>query len=253
MPTNQELDIFFQLEKEIQVNDKGVGFVSQRGLARMCGVSHGNWGVSAGVPNNVFFNYKVDEMLARKGFTTREQMFTPDDKVIDIVCSLIIKLYARENIIADQFLDAYLTIGIRSIFQRVKGWQPCKDYSQYMRESPRVWTKIFENDFYDQLSRLTGLSWDKKTHRRPGRFAYLTRWLVYDYLPKAVITSIKENRKAHGGYIHKIHQFLSEDGLKALQNHLILCLNILEGASNLQEAKRFVNQAITKQYQLTLF
>ena len=246
---DNSIEVFIQLQKEIAVDDYGVGSASKRGLARMCGYNNNPWRNNSGH----FFNAKVDRMLASKGFDVVSKIVTEEGRVIDTVCALIIKFYARRNDVADRFLDAYLTVGIRSTFQKVKGWQAPSKYSSYILKEPRVWTKMFGDDFYDELSRLSGLSWDKKTHQKPCIFAQHTYDLVYFHLPSDVYEQIKELQQEHGGYIHRLHEFLSPEGLDALKTHLVLTMNILTATTSIEDAKQLVSQALTRNYQLNLF
>jgi len=121
-----ELDIFVQIQKEISVDENGIGSASKRGLARMCGVSHNNWSNKGGnlKPTKIatslsargfkggnLFTHEVDEYLEGKGFDNVDKIFTEEGKIIDQVCGQVIKFYSKKNDIADRFLDAYLTIG----------------------------------------------------------------------------------------------------------------------------------------------
>ncbi|HET8689521.1 MAG TPA: P63C domain-containing protein, partial [Methanosarcina sp.] len=145
-------------------------------------------------------------------------------------------------------------IGLRTAIQEATGWnKPKREYGNLLLSAPRVWTKVFGDEFYDELSRLTGLSWDKKTHQKPCVFAQLTYDLVYSHLPHSVYKQIKSTQKEHGGYIHKMHQFLNEQGLNSLVHHLDLTLNILSAVSSLDQAKLLVTQAVTRTYQQSLF
>jgi hypothetical protein len=181
-------------------------------------------------------------------------------QITDILADIVIKFYAYKagsdcTEIAEQVQDVLGSIGFRSTIQSLLNWQSSteKDYSTFLLKAPRVWTKIFEDDIYDDFARLTGLTWDKRTHRKPCYFAKLTYDLVYSYLPTDVYNIIKQTQEDHGGYIHRIHEFLSPDGLDALKFHLNLVANIISGCGNIYEAKRVIHQAVTKEYQLSLF
>ena len=60
------LTIFDALSKELRCDDKGRGFSSLRGLARMCGVSHKTWGQSGSL-----WTLEIDEYLAECGIEVR--------------------------------------------------------------------------------------------------------------------------------------------------------------------------------------
>lgn len=242
------LTIFDSIRKEFSVNDKGESFCSRRAIARMTG-------------KRLFTIQKLLQQLADQqnvpevlesfsGYSVSSDQFIPDTLV-----SLIIQHYAfKGSKTAQKYLSAFVAIGLRTSIQNTTGWsKPKREYGNFLLSAPRVWTKVFGDEFYDELSRLTGLSWDKKTHQKPCIFAQLTYDLVYYHLPKEVYEKIKSTQKEHGGYIHRMHQFLNEDGLGALVHHLEKTLNILSAVSSIESAKRLVNQSVTGIYQKSLF
>lgn len=264
--------IFETLKKEFQVNEKGITFTSKRGLARLCGVKSQVWGrygylftkdidlfiaeeleICSDSHNDVNNQFSLKEALTHKGFILSAKA---GFIIQDIVASLVIEFYANQKKIHQAKLTnrALRAIGLRTAIQTATRWnKPKREYGHLLLSAPRVWTKVFGDEFYDELSRLTGLDWDRKTHQRPCIFAQLTYELVYSHLPLDAYETIKRHQKEHGGYLHKMHQFLNEDGLNALVNHLNLTLNILNAVSSLKQAKLLVHQATTRTYQQSLF
>jgi hypothetical protein len=55
---------------------------------------------------------------------------------------------------------AFSAIGFQEWVKKELNWQPSnkKDYSGFLLKEPRVWSKIFEDDIYDEFARLTGLT-----------------------------------------------------------------------------------------------
>lgn len=243
------IEVFANYRKEFMTDENGIGYSSKKGLGRMCGVSINLWGKEGRI-----FNKKIDEMLEKQGFGGVENWTNKQGQILDLVCFAVIQYYGFQGSeIAQQNALAIGAMGMRTLIQRVTNWHPVSKYEAHILKTPREWTRIFGDEFYDELSRLTGLTWDRKTHRRPCIFAYLTYELVYKYLPVDVYQKIKANQKAHGGYIHKMHQFLDEEGLKSLQFHLVSVLCILTASSHIESAKRLVSQSVTKNYQYSLF
>jgi hypothetical protein len=242
------LSVFDSIRKEFSVNDKGESFCSRRAIARMTGkhrktIQNLLDSISGGkIPHKMF------ESFAGVAFDS-------GDFIPDTLASLIIQYYAfKGSETAQNYMSAFIAIGLRTAIQNTTGWsKPKREYGNLLLSAPRVWTKVFGDEFYDELSRLTGLSWDKKTHQKPCIFAQLTYDLVYSHLPKEVYEKIKSTQKEHGGYIHRMHQFLNEDGLGALVHHLEKTLNILSAVSSIESAKRLVNQSVTGIYQKSLF
>jgi hypothetical protein len=267
------LTIFGSIRKEFSVNDKGITYTSKRGLSRLCGVQSNTWSkklflfskeldlficeeleIDCSVhQNNVNNRDFLLKVLSDKGFLV---VTKSSFEVQDILASLVIEFYASVKKVpqAKETNRALRAIGLRSAIQDATGWnKPKKEYGNILLHTPRVHSKVFADEFYDELSRLTGLEWDRKTHQRPCIFAQLTYDLVYSHLPKEVYLQIKKTQKEHGGYIHKMHQFLNQDGLGILLDHLELTLNILTAVSSIDSAKQLVNQSVTGVYQQTLF
>jgi hypothetical protein len=265
------LSVFDNIRKEFSVTDKGITYTSKRGLSRLCGTQR--WskkfflfskeldlficeelGIDcSGNLKSVNMKDFLLKVLTDKGLIVATKT---SFEVQDILASLVIEFYATVKKVpqAKETNRALRAIGLRSAIQDATGWsKPKREYGNFLLTAPRVWTKVFGDEFYDELSRLTGLSWDKKTHQKPCIFAQLTYDLVYYHLPKEVYEKIKNTQKEHGGYIHRMHQFLNEDALSALVHHLEKTLTILSAESSIESAKRLVNQSVTGIYQKSLF
>lgn len=115
---------------------------------------------------------------------------------------------------------------------------------------PTPWQKRFEADYYDQLSRFTGLV--AQGHKRPALWGALTKELVYDYLPEGVTEALMTLRREEGSW-QKLHQFLSPDGYRAFENHMRSVQNFMIAASSLDDLRRLLRQSATRSYQLLLF
>lgn len=267
------LSLFYAIKREFNVNEQGITFVSKRGLARLCGVKVQSWTQKQNLFNKELDQFILEELDlfcsdSQNNVNTRDFLLKAlSDKgfmvsvkngfeVQDILASLVLEFYATVKKVpeAKAINRALRAIGLRSAIQQTTGWnKPQREYGNFLLSAPRVWTKVFGDEFYDELSRLTGLSWDKKTHQKPCVFAQLTNDLVYSHLPKEVYNQIKKTQKEHGGYIHRMHQFLNQDGLDSLIEHLNLTLNILSAVSSIETAKQLVAQSVTGVYQQNLF
>lgn len=112
---------------------------------------------------------------------------------------------------------------------------------------PRKWTKVFEDEYYNQLFRLTGL---KRTGAgRPWRFSRDTEDLVYQWLPGNISQALRVARKESSD---KLHQYLTSDGLELYRRHMSMLLPIMAAAATIGECKLLLMQAKTKTYQLVL-
>jgi P63C domain len=268
------ITVFECLKKEFSVNDKGVGYTTKRALGSMSGIKYQSWGRygyyftkeldtyiceefnlicsdsqnGVNIPN-FLFNY-----LSSKGFIVTAKS---KHMLQDTLATLVIEFYAfvQKNTIAKSSYRAISTIGLRTVIQETVNWQKeekSNEYNFFILPEPTVWVKRFPDKLYDQFARLTGLSWDKKTHQCPPYFAKLTNAFVYKYLPSDAYKLLKENQKAIDKGV-KLHQFLNNNALMSLEHHLETVLTILIASSSIREAKRLLNQAMTKNYQLSIF
>jgi hypothetical protein len=246
------LSIFESLVKELRCNDEGQGFTSLRGLARMCGTPHQSFGQGGSV-----FGPKIDEYLAEGGIEV--SVLDTSNGIPDVVAAEVIGFYAEEkqNRTAKKYSRAFRAYGLRKAIQDATGYKPPIKPRLSPEEiielcclpCPTTWQRRFPEEYYEHLSRLTGLV--ANGVERPMLWARLTKELVYDYLPSGIYKEIKRC-KAETGSWEKLHQFLSEDGVLVLETHQHRVLEHLQGAANLEQAKTSLRQACTKQYQLVL-
>lgn len=241
------LTIFDSIRKEFSVNDKGESFCSRRAIARMTGKHEKTI-------RNLLQNIGADNLPSELFKPFSGVSFHGAEFIPDTLASIIIQYYAfKGSKTAQKYMSAFIAIGLRTAIQDATGWKkPEVDYSLFVLPTPITWVKRFPDELYDEFSRLTGLSWNKKTHQTPHYFAKLTYLFVYKYLPREVYDKIKDSQGLIEQNI-KIHQFLNEDALLMLNEHLKMVVTVLECATTIKEAKRFLNQRITKQYQLNLF
>jgi hypothetical protein len=250
------LTIFEALSKEFRCDEDGNGFSSLRGLARMCGVAQGNWGKSR-LKGDVFFTLKIDEYLADGGFCLTD--IDLSNGVPDYLAAEVIGFYAEEqqNPTAKKYSRAFRAYGLRKAIQDVVGYKPVQSRRLTQSEvvelcilpTPSSWQRRFPEEYYEQLSRLTGLN--AFGNSRPPLWAAKTKELVYDYLPNGVYAAVKRCKAETGGY-EKLHQFLSEDGLKILEQHQRQLLTLMQASATMKQLKTSLDQACSKTYQLLL-
>jgi P63C domain len=246
------LSIFESISKELRCDDDGQGFTSLRGLARMCGVKHNSWGRGGSK-----FTLQIDEYLLEGGIEVVASDFSQG--IPDIIAAEVIGFYdsEKQNPTAKKYSRAFRAFGLRKAIQEATGYKPPIKPRLSPEEiielcclpCPTTWQRRFPGEYYEHLSRLTGLV--ANGVERPMLWARLTKELVYDYLPPGIYKEIKRC-KAETGSWEKLHQFLSEDGVLVLETHQHRVLEHLQGAANLEQAKTSLRQACTKQYQLVL-
>jgi P63C domain len=246
------LTIFASVSKEFRCDENGVGYTSLTGLGRMCGVHRQSWGKGGNL-----WTAEIDEYLIECGIEAATW-----DKglgVHDTLASMIIGFYAEEkqNPTAKKYSRAFRAYGLRKAIQDALGFKPPlkqrptaeQIIEMFCLPCPTIWQRRFPVEYYDHLSRLTGLV--AKGAERPMLWARLTKELVYDHLPEGIYQEVKRC-KAETGSWEKLHQFLSDDGIQVLEAHQRRVLEHLQGAANIEQAKTSLRQACTGQYQLVL-
>lgn len=238
------------IAKEFTVNERGQGFVSRRGLARLCGTRYQSWGQGDSI-----FTQKIDELLARYGFEGGS--LNSEDKIPDTWATLVIQHYAFSGKkTAQETLTAIGAVGLRTVIQKSLGWEPRPTLTDRQIVEllclpfPTEWQPRFSIEYYQELQRLTGLT--PFGHKRPVLWAKLTKELVYDHLPKGVYSEIKAWQQATDPN-KKLHQYLSDQGLDALGQQLKRVITLMQCSAHLSEVERMLNQAINKAYQQSLF
>lgn len=245
---------FIELSKEFKTDEDGKGFVSRRGLARMCGKS-------LSVVQRLLEKIEScsDPVTLPKTLQSLTgQSFKGDPLLPDYVAAAIIQHFAiLGSQTALENLLLFSAIGLRALIQQSTGYKaPVKRKltAEEVNEVcclpvPTTWQRRFPEEYYEQLSRLTGLIVDG--HTRPCYWAALTKELIYDYLPAGIYSQIKRCKDESGSW-DRLHQYLSEDGVDILHSHQKRVLHHMQGAANINQLRTSLKQACTGQYQLVL-
>lgn len=241
------------IAKEFTVNDDGHGFVSRRGVARMSGVSRQAIQQLLKSIEGKGASGTLPEVL--QPFTG--QAFEGGKPIPDILVSSIIKYYAYQGNKLAQSVDLAIgAIGLRTVIQKSLGWEAEFEFTQRQLVErlclpvPTKWEPRFTVEFYGEMSRLTGLT--PIGNKRPYLWAKLTKELVYDYLPKGVYQEIKSWQLATDPN-KKLHQYLSEQGIEILGEHLKRVITLMQCATHISEVEFMLSQSMTKAYQYNLF
>jgi hypothetical protein len=243
--------------KEVKVNADGIGYISKRGLGRLVGIDYRSWSQGDSI-----FNKKIDQYLTQHGFEVT--VFLTSFGILDKAAAFVIKWYAHKagenKTTKAETLDAFLSsMQLRDMIHRATGWKPVEKRERLTADdiceilclpAPSDWQRRFPVEYYEHLERLTGLTCEGP--KRPAIFGQLTKELIYDYLPSGVYEQIKKCKEETGS-LAKHHQFLSEDGLLALQKIQEKVLTFMEGSTTIEEVKIAMDRAMTGKYQLLIF
>jgi hypothetical protein len=131
----------------------------------------------------------------------------------------------------DILMRGLARVGIVALVDEATGYQDVRDrkalqqiLDQYIGKELAKWAKRFPDEFYEQMFRLRGWTYDPDSSRRPMAMAKMTVDLVFDRIGPGLTKELKnkefERREKEGGKRH-LHRWLTVDiGHPALAHHL---------------------------------
>jgi hypothetical protein len=149
--------------------------------------------------------------------------------------------------------------GIRQLVYALAGYTPPADeiiaaFKLYVREEAREYEKEFPDELYTEWYRLYQLPRPEKN--KPFKFKHLTVSHVYEPLAKSsgkVYELTQALRSASNERWKKLHQFLSDVGVKALRTQLGQVLGIARVSDNVEQYEANIRRAFGWSYQPDLF
>jgi hypothetical protein len=147
-------------------------------------------------------------------------------------------------------LSASAKAGIQGLVYALAGYDRTKEeviaaYKMYVIEEAREYEREFSPELYEQWYRLYGLV--KPERGRPWEFKYLTIDHIYRPLARSngkVFSLAKSSKQANGEKNDKIHQFLSEIGVKALRTQVGKITGIAIVSNNREEYEKHIAEKI---------
>lgn len=191
-----------------------------------------------------------------------------DVTILIDICKAVIqahdqgKLLKRQEHVAKQakvVLGASAKAGIKGLVYALAGYDQTQAeviaaFKFYVREEAREYEKEFPDQLYAEWYRLYQLP--KPEKNKPWKFMRLTVEHVYRPLARSNgrILSLTRDKKAASGTRHdKLHQFLSEIGVKALRMHLGRLLGMAEVSNDRDEYERRVEKVFGVQLSLDFY
>jgi hypothetical protein len=179
------------------------------------------------------------------------------------VCQAIVRagndLKGHQQAVVKQariILGASAKAGIEGLVYALAGYDRTKEeviaaYKMYVAEEAREYEKEFSPELYEQWYRLYGLV--KPERGRPWEFRYLTIDHIYKPLAKSngkVFNLAKNSKKENGEKGDKIHQFLSEIGVKALRTQVGKITGIAIVSENREQYEKYISEKVFGQASL---
>jgi hypothetical protein len=141
-------------------------------------------------------------------------------------------------------------VGIIALVDEATGYQETREkdalqrlLSLYLSEERLRWAKMFPDEYYRQLFRLKGWSYNPIDVKRPRIVGKITNEIVYEKLPPGVLDELKRlnpvRNKRSGRREATHHQHLSEDiGQQGLRDHLLQLIAIMRISPNWASFKK---------------
>jgi hypothetical protein len=148
--------------------------------------------------------------------------------------------------------------GIKDLIYALAGYHPTVEqviraFKLYVREEAREYEKEFPTELYREWYRLYQLP--EPERNKPWKFKHLTVNQVYWPLAKSRgrVLELARVRRASSAERHaKLHQFLSEVGVKALRQHLGQLLGIAQVSADQAEYERHVRKVFGDQHEMDI-
>lgn len=183
------------------------------------------------------------------------------------VCKAIIradddgKLLPRQKGIAKQahvIVNASAKAGIKGLVYALAGYDATREeiiaeFKRFVSEEAREYEKEFPDQLYTEWYRLYELPRPEKN--KPWKFKHLTVDQVYFPLARSngkIYELTKAQKAASTQRRAKLHQFLSEIGVKALRTHLGQLLGIAQISGTRDEYEGHVNKVFGSQLRLPM-
>jgi len=150
-------------------------------------------------------------------------------------------------------MRAFARVGIIALVDEATGYQYVRQknelhqlLSKYISQELIPWAKTFPDEFYEELFRLRGWSYDASSQKRPILVGKLTKQIVYEKLPPGVLTELKRlNPKNENGKLkYHYHRFLTEEvGHPHLKKHLVGVIALMKASTNWKGFKSLLERA----------
>lgn len=247
--------------------------ITQLGMGQVLGLGSGGSRLPRFVFNKTMSNYiwpELEEKLknplifqtlstGQVGSKQGPKAHGYDVTILIDVCKAILeassagKLTASQSNVAKQaaiIVGASAKAGIQGLVYALAGYDRTKEeviaaYKMYVMEEAREYEREFSPELYEQWYRLYGLT--KPVRGRPWEFKYLTVDHIYRPLAKSngkVFNLAKSSKQENGAKSDKIHQFLSEIGVKALRTQVGKIMGIATVSETREEYEKYISEKI---------
>lgn len=143
-------------------------------------------------------------------------------------------------------MTAFAKVGLDAIIDEVTGYQYDREHDElqrllslYISEELMPWTKRFPDEFYRQMFRLKGWTYNGKN--RPQYVGKLTNHYIYEQLPDGVLEELKQKTPKN----KRLHQSLTDEvGIPHLDKHLQKTIGLMQASDTWEEFDTLFNKAM---------
>jgi len=273
-----EADFGLDVECYVLGDEKKTAVISQRGMAQALGLGEGGSRLPAFIKGQKISPYvghelsqKIAEPLIFQGPTLGSNSPPPptmhgyDVTILIDICKAIIAaesegvlLKSQANIAkqAHVILNASAKAGITGLVYALSGYDATREevvaaFKFFVREEAREYEKEFPDQLYSEWYRLYELP--RPERNKPWKFMHLTIDHVYKPLAKSngrVLELTKAQRAKSDERGRRLHEFLSDIGVKALRQHLGQLLGIARVSQSKEQYEDFVQKLFGDQQDL---
>jgi len=157
---------------------------------------------------------------------------------------------------AEILMRGIATLGIIALVDEATGYQAIRDQDalqaildRYLRKEFAAWAKRFPKDFYREIFRLRGWSWNPISVSRPSVVGKYTNDIVYERLAPGILGELQKVNPVleSGGRARRHHQHLTEDiGQPALAQHLYAVIGLMRASSTWDQFMNLLDRAYPK-------
>jgi hypothetical protein len=264
----------FGIEIECYVlnDERKTAVISQRGMAEAVGLSEGGSKFQRFIAGKAMSNFISPELRLKlenpiifqsASAGPAKTVHGYDVTILIDICNAVLKAVSSGVKVSEGVakqsqivLNASAKAGIEGLVYALAGYDRTKEeviaaYKLYVIEEAREYEREFSPELYAEWYRLYNLP--KYERGRPWEFRYLTIDHIYHPLAKSngkVFALAKTSKEANGSSNSKIHQFLSEIGVKALRTQVGKILGIATVSETREEYEKYIREKIYGQKEL---
>lgn len=154
-------------------------------------------------------------------------------------------------------LRGFARVGIIALVDEVTGYQEIRNRNElhkileaYIAKELLPWTKMFPDEFYQEMFRLRGWDFKPNSVKKPVLVGKLTNSIVYSRLPSGVLVElrVKTPRYENGKLKHHFHRLLTPNiGHPHLERHLSATTALMRASKCWDSFLELMNRAFPLQ------